>query len=67
MVEELSKLVFENLSISEKDVKLIKENPETREHFEKCMKELEKMKNTQFYGYHSYYSVLKGSIRVKFN
>lgn len=65
MIQELSKLIFGNLSICKVDMDLILKNPKNCEYFEKCLAELEQMKNTNFYGSYSYYSVLKRSLSME--
>lgn len=63
MVKEFSKLSYENLPVSEKDMVLIQSNPSIREYFEKCKLELHEMSRIQFYGLHAFYSLLK--IKIK--
>lgn len=59
LIKEISKLTFKNLQISEIDMKLIRANSETKYYFEQCMKELDEMKKTKFYGPHTYFSVFE--------
>lgn len=65
MIKEFSKLTFENIKVHEKDMNSIKESKKSKEHFTKCMEELESMASTKFYGSYTYYSVLKMSISMK--
>lgn len=65
VVKALTKLVFENHTVSEKDINLIQSQPWLQEYVEKCKNELEQMAETKFYGPHSYYSLLKIYKNVK--
>lgn len=65
LIKEISKLVFENLPVSTCDMEVIQAKPEFREHFDKCMLELEQMKKTKFYNFYTYYFVLKLSKNIK--
>jgi len=65
MVKELSKLSFEQIPVSNKDLNLIQAHPKIQEHFEKCTSELRRMSRTKFYPPYSYYSVLKMSKNIK--
>lgn len=65
MIEEFSKLSFENISISEEDMNLINAFPTVRDYFESCKIELKQMANINFYAEFSYYSILKMSKNIK--
>lgn len=65
MVKEFAKLSFENIQISKIDMKLIRNNPKAKEIFEKCTKELQQMASTKFYGFYTYYSVMKMTKNLK--
>lgn len=63
MVKEFSKLCFENIKICDRDMRLILEK--APEHFAKCKAELEQMASTNFYGSHSFYSILRKSLKIQ--
>lgn len=67
MVKEFAKLIFENLlgTKSKSDLKMIMNNPNTRQHYENCLSELHQTAIVKFYEPYSYYSVLKKSKNVK--
>lgn len=65
MIKEFSKLTFENIPVSQFDINLVRENPDAREEFEKCLEELKLMAETKFYAPYSYYRVLKRSMEIK--
>lgn len=65
MMKEFARLNFENRFIREKDMNIVRKNLKAQKYFEKCKAELYKMANTNFYGSHSYYSVLKTSKEIK--
>lgn len=48
-VKEFSKLSYQKLTVSEKDLKLVHENHPSKVHFENCQTELKQMENTKFY------------------
>lgn len=62
-IKEFAKLAFENISISEKDLKFIESDPNAHKLFESCKVEVELMRRTKFHG--DYYSVLKMSKNIK--
>lgn len=64
MVKELSKLVFDNISIIQKDVDLINAIPKAKKIFEKCFTELNEM-TSNFYAYYSYYDILSMQLSMK--
>lgn len=65
MVNELSKLSFKNLPISDTNLELIETTPAAKEYFLKCTAELNQMSNIKFYDPHSYFTMLKMSKNVK--
>lgn len=65
MVREISKLIFENLSVPNTDLDLIKTNQGILTYFEKCTKELDQMSKRKFFNSYSYYSVLMMSKKIK--
>lgn len=65
MVKEFSKLMFEKISVSDKDEDFILDEPMARKYFENCTSELEKMASTVINGSHSYYTILGMSKNVK--
>lgn len=68
MIKEFSKLCFENLPVSEKDMNSIKADTENQNYFNECEKELKQMASTKYHGSHTYYSLLmKKNIKVLAN
>lgn len=65
MIKEFSKLSFENIPFSNKDMDLLQKKRNLQEHFENCKLELSRMKATVFHPPYSYYSVLKMSKNIK--
>lgn len=65
MVKEFSKLLFEKVPIPEINLELMAADSTARDCFESCMKEINQMDRTIFYGSYSYYSVLKLAKNVK--
>lgn len=65
MIKELAKLIFDNVTISEDDIKLIQSESKDREHFEKSKSELSRLESIKFYSRYSYYSLLKKTINKK--
>lgn len=63
MIKEFSKLSFENIAVSKKDMSLIMSNSKTHECFENCMTELDQMANTKLCLQFSYFSLLKMPIK----
>lgn len=65
VIKEITKLIFENSLVVERDIYLIESRLDTQEHLENCLTELNKMANTKFYASHTLYSVLKMSKNIK--
>lgn len=65
MVKEFSRLSFESIPVSKKDMDLVHKNQKAREHFSNCKSELEQMAKYKFYARYSYYCVLKMSKNLK--
>lgn len=63
MVKEFTKLIFENVTIDKGDMDLIMTTAVARRHFEQCMRELNQMKSTKFYGNYSYYFVFSKKLK----
>lgn len=63
MVKEFSKLIFQKIPVSKKDVNLMQTF--AQEIFEKCMAELQRMEETHFFASHSFFSVLKKSLNIE--
>lgn len=65
IVKQFAVLVFENNSISDKDMNLMKKNLTTYKHFENCKIELKQMTSIKINGTHSFYSIMKSSNDLK--
>lgn len=61
MVKEFSRRIHENLSVSEKNIHMMRKNPKALKYFELCLAEINQMTSTKFYSPHSYYTVFKAS------
>lgn len=65
LLKEYSRLSFENVPISTRDMDLINGDPVAREMFGRFRSELERMSRTRFHGELTYYCVLKMSRNVR--
>lgn len=65
MIREFSKLSIKNIPFNMEDMEIIQTNPLAKEYFNKCVNELNQMKNTVFYTPFSYYSVFKMSKKIR--
>lgn len=59
IVKEIARLKFENLMVPDNNMHKIQGILRFKQHFEKCLAELDLMANSKFYGPYTYYSVLK--------
>lgn len=58
-------MTFENIPLSDCDMKLIQLKPKVRAYFEGCVSELNKMATKKFWASMSFYSILKMSGNLK--
>lgn len=65
LMKEFARLCYEKIEILREDFELILRHPVAREHYEKCLLELDLMSSTEFHPLYSFYSLLKMSKRNK--
>lgn len=59
VIRIISKLRFQSILVSKKDIECIQKNENFREYYEKCLTELEQMSNAKFYAFYTYFWILK--------